>query len=192
MSAAVASARAAVDSARSNGGDFECSVCLDTATNPCVSPCGHLFCWGCIHPWLDGGKNSCPVCKAHIAYKDDASGRGIIPLYTRGASEDGAGPAASGAGPSIPERPRPVRQEAPPAGAAANPFGNMFGGNNGVQFQAFGFPFMMGGAFTFGGGGVAGAGPAIPLSPEEQRRVNLSRIFLFAGIAILLAILNAA
>ena len=24
---------------------FECNICLDTACNPVVTQCGHLFCW---------------------------------------------------------------------------------------------------------------------------------------------------
>ena len=36
-----------------NGVDFNCHICLDVARQPVVSVCGHLFCWPCLHRWLD-------------------------------------------------------------------------------------------------------------------------------------------
>merc|ERR1719213_1510726 len=34
-----------------------------------VSMCGHLFCWPCLHQWLETRPNRqiCPVCKAESA-----------------------------------------------------------------------------------------------------------------------------
>ncbi|TMW39778.1 hypothetical protein DOY81_015142, partial [Sarcophaga bullata] len=54
-------------------------ICLDTAKDAVVSMCGHLFCWPCLHQWLETRPNRklCPVCKAAIG-KDK-----VIPLYGR-------------------------------------------------------------------------------------------------------------
>jgi len=32
---------------------FECNICLDVASDAVISMCGHLFCWPCIHQWLE-------------------------------------------------------------------------------------------------------------------------------------------
>ena len=32
---------------------FECNICLDVARNAVISLCGHLFCWPCLHQWLE-------------------------------------------------------------------------------------------------------------------------------------------
>ncbi|XP_028656703.1 E3 ubiquitin-protein ligase RNF5 [Erpetoichthys calabaricus] len=61
---------------------FECNICLDTAHDAVISLCGHLFCWPCLHQWLETqpGKQECPVCKAGIS-RDK-----VIPLYGRGST----------------------------------------------------------------------------------------------------------
>lgn len=28
---------------------YECSICIETAKEPVVTKCGHLFCWPCIY-----------------------------------------------------------------------------------------------------------------------------------------------
>lgn len=62
---------------------FECNVCFEIAREPAVTPCGHLYCWGCIHRWLEGASvdmcAACPVCKARVSQED------LIPLYGLGA-----------------------------------------------------------------------------------------------------------
>ncbi|CAB0019489.1 unnamed protein product [Nesidiocoris tenuis] len=62
---------------------YECNICLDTAKDAVVSMCGHLFCWPCLHQWLETRpmKQLCPVCKAAIS-KDK-----VIPLYGRGSKQ---------------------------------------------------------------------------------------------------------
>ena len=51
-----------------SGNNFECTICLDTAKEPVLTKCGHMFCWPCIYNWLDskGGKAKCPNCKNEI------------------------------------------------------------------------------------------------------------------------------
>ena len=58
---------------------FECSICLETAKEPIVTKCGHIYCWPCIYNWMEAkGKNSkCPNCKNPITKND------LIPLYTK-------------------------------------------------------------------------------------------------------------
>lgn len=67
-------------------GFCECNICLDSARDPVVTLCGHLYCWPCIYKWLhvqtsalESDKHpKCPVCKSSI------SNSSLIPLYGRG------------------------------------------------------------------------------------------------------------
>lgn len=72
-----------------DGDCFDCSICLDSAHDPVVTLCGHLYCWPCIYKWMhvkssaadaDEQHPSCPVCKANI------SPNSMVPLYGRGTS----------------------------------------------------------------------------------------------------------
>ncbi|KAJ8764678.1 hypothetical protein K2173_007766 [Erythroxylum novogranatense] len=72
-----------------NNGWFDCNICLDSAHEPVVTFCGHLYCWSCIYKWLhvcsssqdaDLQQPNCPVCKASISLKS------VVPLYGRGSS----------------------------------------------------------------------------------------------------------
>ncbi|KAJ0963822.1 hypothetical protein J5N97_028944 [Dioscorea zingiberensis] len=68
-------------------GCFDCNICLDFATDPVVTLCGHLYCWPCIHKWLQIKCTSpcrCPVCKAFLS-KD-----ALVPLYGRGLTKKGS------------------------------------------------------------------------------------------------------
>ncbi|KAF3848884.1 hypothetical protein F7725_015381, partial [Dissostichus mawsoni] len=62
---------------------FECNICLDTAKDAVISLCGHLFCWPCLHQWLETRPNRqvCPVCKAGISREK------VIPIYGQGSTE---------------------------------------------------------------------------------------------------------
>ncbi|KAL8264375.1 hypothetical protein R6Q59_022505 [Mikania micrantha] len=64
-------------------GFWECNICLDSARDPVVTLCGHLYCWPCIYKWIHvqtDKQSKCPVCKAHI------SNSSLVPLYGRGNS----------------------------------------------------------------------------------------------------------
>jgi len=51
--------------------DF-CSICLEKYKNPRKTQCGHIFCHGCIHGWINEEdyygqkKSSCPMCRQNI------------------------------------------------------------------------------------------------------------------------------
>lgn len=60
---------------------FECNICLEFAVDPVVTLCGHLYCWPCMHKWLEiktTTPQQCPVCKATL------SETALVPLYGRG------------------------------------------------------------------------------------------------------------
>lgn len=58
---------------------FDCNICLDLASEPVVTCCGHLFCWPCIYRWLFVHSNAkqCPICKGEVTMK------AITPIYSR-------------------------------------------------------------------------------------------------------------
>lgn len=90
--------------------NFECNICLDMATEPVVTSCGHLFCWPCLYQWLHvhSDHNECPVCKGEVTESN------ITPIYGRGSSENSAEKKFKGEGESglkIPPRPRGNRVE---------------------------------------------------------------------------------
>ncbi|KAF9198695.1 hypothetical protein BGZ49_000413 [Haplosporangium sp. Z 27] len=60
--------------------EFSCNICFDTSISPVLTLCGHLFCWSCLHQWLDSQRQNptCPVCKAGCAQDK------VIPIYGRG------------------------------------------------------------------------------------------------------------
>ncbi|KAI4363829.1 hypothetical protein MLD38_019997 [Melastoma candidum] len=71
----------------SQSGCLDCNICLDSAQDPVVTLCGHLYCWPCIYKWLrvqDASsedpeqRHQCPVCKSEVS---DST---LVPLYYRG------------------------------------------------------------------------------------------------------------
>lgn len=70
----------------SENGCFDCNICLESAHEPVVTLCGHLYCWPCMYKWLNvqsspvepEQQQTCPVCKAEI------SRTSLVPLYGRG------------------------------------------------------------------------------------------------------------
>ena len=104
------------DEDNSNTRAFECNICLDTASDAVISMCGHLFCWPCLHQWLETRpqRQICPVCKAGIG-RDK-----VIPLYGR--DGDQKDPRDK----PIPPRPRGQRPEPESSGNGQGQFGNIF------------------------------------------------------------------
>eukprot|EP00287_Rhodomonas_sp_CCMP768_P002591 CAMPEP_0196725312 /NCGR_PEP_ID=MMETSP1091-20130531/6919_1 /TAXON_ID=302021 /ORGANISM="Rhodomonas sp., Strain CCMP768" /LENGTH=177 /DNA_ID=CAMNT_0042067573 /DNA_START=19 /DNA_END=552 /DNA_ORIENTATION=- len=47
----------------------ECTICLNPVTKPTLTKCGHIFCAGCVRPWLLEHKK-CPHCRARAFVKD--------------------------------------------------------------------------------------------------------------------------
>ncbi|KAK9080278.1 hypothetical protein SSX86_000053 [Deinandra increscens subsp. villosa] len=96
-------------SSNGDGGNFDCSICLDLAQDPIVTLCGHLFCWPCIYQWINfhSHSNECPLCKAFIQEEN------LIPLYGRGNNpSDSRSKSFNGGG--IPNRPAGQRPEPGP------------------------------------------------------------------------------
>ncbi|KAJ7948644.1 E3 ubiquitin-protein ligase rma1h1-like protein [Quillaja saponaria] len=93
----------------SDDGCFDCNICLDSANDPVVTLCGHLYCWPCIYKWLHVQSSSaesdqqqkCPVCKANI------SSTALVPLYGRGTTDSDSQAKKPQLGLVVPHRPPP-------------------------------------------------------------------------------------
>ncbi|KAK7283843.1 hypothetical protein RIF29_13591 [Crotalaria pallida] len=90
------------------GNFFDCNICLDTARDPIVTCCGHLYCWPCFYQlsYVYPSAKECPVCKGEVT--DNA----IFPIYGSDSSV-GSQPQLelTENGVSIPPRPRAPRVE---------------------------------------------------------------------------------
>lgn len=153
-----------------NSSQFECNICLDTATDAVISYCGHLFCWPCLNTWLETRprRQVCPVCKAGIS-RDK-----VVPLYGRGSS--------SSTDPRTKHPPRPQAQRPEPETRhRADMPGFNFGGEGGLH-MSFGigaFPFAYFGAIFNHNDGRPAPSPDSPLFRDSQR---LSKTFLYIAI----------
>lgn len=166
-------------------GSFECNICLDTAKDAVVSFCGHLYCWPCLHQWLEMRPNgaTCPVCKAAIS-RDK-----VIPLYGRGSADQ--------KDPREKVPPRPQGQRTEPENQGLPGFHNFrFGGGGGAgTFHGSGFQMSFGiGGFPFG------VFSSFNVNPNDPRPANhgmaasgtdsfTSQIFLYIAIFFLLWLL---
>lgn len=94
------------DAAKTNeneGGFFDCNICLDMASDPVVTCCGHLFCWPCLYRWLHIHEKECPICKGEMSMKS------VTPIYGRG--NPTRIPEEEDSGLKIPHRPQAKRVE---------------------------------------------------------------------------------
>jgi len=159
---------------------FECNICLDTARDAVVSMCGHLFCWPCLHQWLETRptRQICPVCKAGISKEK------VIPLYGRGNSEGDPRE-------KIPPRPQGQRSEP----TTNNPFsgfgfgGGQPGGGFHMSFGIGAFPFgFFASNFNFGEERPGAPGPGSHQALEEA---FLHKVFLWVAFAFIFWLLIA-
>jgi SNF2 family DNA or RNA helicase len=48
----------------------ECSICLSEMTQPVITPCAHVYCRGCITPYIERSENNlaaqCPLCRGSL------------------------------------------------------------------------------------------------------------------------------
>ncbi|KAH6584193.1 hypothetical protein BASA61_001933 [Batrachochytrium salamandrivorans] len=167
------------------GGLFECNICLDMASNPVVTLCGHLFCWSCLHQWLSSrlpASNTCPVCKAGVEKEK------VIPIYVRGRE-----PKDPREDSQLPNRPSGQRTEP----VSNNPWdftglfnagrGNIGNVHLGFGLMPFGIQFTMGqghNIHNFHGGHQNGA-----LGPTQQLQAFVSRLFLMVATLVLISII---
>ncbi|KAJ3283381.1 hypothetical protein HDU76_008478 [Blyttiomyces sp. JEL0837] len=204
-SSSSSSAKASGSSTKADGGEskeeekeamYECNICLDTASNPVVTLCGHLFCWPCVHRWMESrspSANTCPVCKAGLEKAK------LIPIYSRGRTTDPRTQSVP-----IPERPAGQRPAPPPRrgfggfgvpGGIFPEFGGIHQGfhSNGIHFAAGFGPFglfpMLGMQFNLGGGQAAPQNQQNPQAAIAAQQAFISRIFLLIGALIFIGIL---
>ncbi|KAJ2804060.1 hypothetical protein H4R20_002653 [Coemansia guatemalensis] len=169
-------------------GEFSCNICFDTATEPVLTICGHLFCWSCLVQWLERSA-TCPVCKAGCDKEK------VIPVYGRGKEEKD--PRLN---PNMPMRPAGQRPPPPPPRAASqffgfDPFGvprsfhgvGMGTGRGTVFFGGVGFLPALMGFSTFSGAYPANPGSGVAQQAGQQ--AFFSRVLMMLAAMVLMSIL---
>ena len=85
---------------------MDCNICIQLASDPVVTTCGHLFCWPCLYTWLNSNlqPHSCPVCRAYVTRDVN-----IIPVYKSGENTFSHANNTNNDGATISSRPSPPR-----------------------------------------------------------------------------------
>uniref|UniRef100_A0A060T9A7 ARAD1C42724p n=1 Tax=Blastobotrys adeninivorans TaxID=409370 RepID=A0A060T9A7_BLAAD len=50
-----------------------CSICQDIMHAPCVTSCGHGFCYECLSEWLKSHAKTCPTCRHKLTQRPSLS-----------------------------------------------------------------------------------------------------------------------
>uniref|UniRef100_A0A8D8XHH0 RING-type E3 ubiquitin transferase n=1 Tax=Cacopsylla melanoneura TaxID=428564 RepID=A0A8D8XHH0_9HEMI len=169
--------RKKTDGDADKGQMFDCNICLDNAKDAVISMCGHLFCWPCLHQWLETCPNrqTCPVCKAAID-KDK-----VIPVYGRGGS--------SNTDPRDKVPPRPQGQRTEPDTNGGNSMWSIGEGGFSMSFGIGAFPFgLFSSTFNLGDQRPRSVLRGSPHYEDDQ---NISHIFLVVAAMFILALLYA-
>ncbi|XP_013921099.1 PREDICTED: E3 ubiquitin-protein ligase RNF5 isoform X2 [Thamnophis sirtalis] len=142
---------------------FECNICLEPAREAVIGLCGHLYCWPCLHQWLETRpeRQECPVCKAGIS-RDK-----VIPLYGRGSSAQ-----------------QDPRLKTPPRPRGQRPEPESRGGIGSFPEATTGFHMAFGiGAFPFGFFATGYSAPGERADTEAARPSSWQdSLFLFIAI----------
>ncbi|KAF9427111.1 hypothetical protein BGZ94_005469 [Podila epigama] len=153
-----------------HGGEFSCNICFDTSMAPVLTLCGHLFCWSCLHQWLEAQRQNptCPVCKAGCSQDK------VIPIYGRGKEQ--VDPRSTTPKRPAGQRPEPLRHPGQ-AGFALAPGQVTFSGTMlpAFMFSPFGIQYSGSYTGTFGGNGAA----------QTPMQAYMSRMFFMLGTMIL-------
>ena len=49
--------------------NFSCAICLSITMEPCMPPCGHLFCSICLLQWIKSNSEpACPKCRVSFSF----------------------------------------------------------------------------------------------------------------------------
>ncbi|GJJ69750.1 E3 ubiquitin-protein ligase RNF5 [Entomortierella parvispora] len=150
--------------------EFSCNICFDTSMSPVLTLCGHLFCWSCLHQWLDSQRQNptCPVCKAGCAQDK------VIPIYGRGKEQ--LDPRSTTPKRPAGQRPEPMRSGGMLAAGQVSFSGTMIPP---FMFSPFGVHY----AATYSG--TLGANGAV----QTPMQAYVSRMFFMLGTLILVGIL---
>ncbi|CAB4400232.1 unnamed protein product [Rhizophagus irregularis] len=161
----------------SDSSEYECNICFDTASSPVLTLCGHLFCWPCLHQWLEAQSQNplCPVCKAGCGQDK------VIPIYGRG--KEAKDPRKNSDIPNRPagQRPQPQRDPNQPSAQffpGSSFHSNAFGPHFSISASTI-FPSFFGAQFTF----------PPPNGPPSPQQAFISRLLLMFGCLILIMIL---
>ncbi|KAF9918236.1 hypothetical protein FBU30_000310 [Linnemannia zychae] len=154
--------------------EFSCNICFDTSMSPVLTLCGHLFCWSCLHQWLEAQYQNptCPVCKAGCAQDQ------VIPIYGRGKEQ--LDPRSTTPKRPAGQRPEPLRNPNQ-AGFALGTGQVTFSGTMLPPFMFTPFGIQYGATYstTIGGNGAV----------QTPMQAYVSRMFFMLGTLILVGIL---
>ncbi|KAF9346739.1 hypothetical protein BGX26_001750 [Mortierella sp. AD094] len=154
--------------------EFSCNICFDTSVSPVLTLCGHLFCWSCLHQWLDAQRQNptCPVCKAGCEQDK------VIPIYGRGREQ--VDPRSTTPKRPAGQRPEPLRNPNQ-AGFTLGAGQVTFTGTMIPPFMFSPFGIQYGGSYT----GNMGPNGAV----QTPMQAYVSRLFFMLGTLILVGIL---
>ncbi|KAG0282360.1 hypothetical protein BGZ96_000573 [Linnemannia gamsii] len=142
--------------------------------SPVLTLCGHLFCWACLHQWLEAQhlNPTCPVCKAGCAQDK------VIPIYGRGKEQ--LDPRSTTPKRPAGQRPEPLRNPNQ-TGFALGTGQVTFSGNMLPPFMFTPFGIQYGATYsgTIGGNGAV----------QTPMQAYVSRMFFMLGTLILVGIL---
>ncbi|KAG0274092.1 hypothetical protein BGZ95_010115 [Linnemannia exigua] len=157
-----------------SNGEFSCNICFDTSMSPVLTLCGHLFCWACLHQWLEAQHQNptCPVCKAGCAQDK------VIPIYGRGKEQ--LDPRSTTPKRPAGQRPEPFRNPNQ-TGFALGTGQVTFSGTMLPPFMFTPFGIQYGATYsgTIGGNGAV----------QTPMQAYVSRMFFMLGTLILVGIL---